>query len=123
MTLSNIKQTIMFQTDNDQNDLGDFMPFLLAYINEGYDRLLYVWKQIHVEADTDYPPLSSDSDTPGLPWWAHSGIVDYATWMIYRNGNGMKQQRGLAYRSAYQEVRNRLIEDNKTGDKIINIPR
>lgn len=123
MTLNEIKQAVMFQTDNDRADLGDFMPFLLGYINEGYDRLLYVWKKEHVQPGTEYEPLTNDADQPVLPLWAHNGIVDWATYMIYRNGNGMKQQRGMAYRSSFQEIRARLIDDNITGKKIINIPR
>lgn len=122
MTLSEIKEAVMFQTDNDRADLGDFMPFLIAYINEGYDRLLYAWKAEHLKPDTDYPPLMYDQDKPQIPAWAHNGIVDWATWMIYRNGNGARQNRGGIYRSSFQEIRGRLIDDNITGHKIINIP-
>ena len=116
MTLSDIKEAVMFQTDNDRNDLGDFLPFLIAYINEGYDRLMYAWKQEHPQ------PLIQDADRPEIPVWAHNGIVDWATYMIYRNGNGLKQQRGMAYLNMYQSIRARLIDDNITGKKFINIP-
>lgn len=122
MTLNEIKQAVMFQTDNDRDDLGDFMPYLLGYINEGYDRLLYVWKKKHVQPGTDYPPLTLDADQPVLPLWSHNAIVDWATYMIYRNGNGMKQQRGMAYRSSFQEIRARLVGDGQAGNKFINIP-
>jgi len=122
MTLNEIKQAVMFQTDNDRDDLGDFMPYLLGYINEGYDRLLYVWKKKHVQPGTDYPPLTFDADQPVLPLWSHNAIVDWATYMIYRNGNGMKQQRGMAYRSSFQEIRARLVGDGQAGNKFINIP-
>lgn len=124
MTLREIKDAIMFQTDNDRDDLGDFMPFLLGYINEGYDRLVYVWKHEHVLPDSeDYPPLTYDEDIPNLPLWSHNAIVDWATWMLYRNGNGAKQQRGMAYRNSFYEVRARLVDDNMSGNKIINVPR
>ena len=123
MTFSEIKEAVMFQTDNDRNDLGDFLPFLHPYINEGYDRLLYAWKQQHLKMDDEtYVPLIQDSDTPQIPQWAHNGIVDWATWMIYRNGNGAKQQRGLYYRNNFNEIRNRLIGDGRTGNRFINIP-
>ena len=56
MTLNEIKQAVMFQTDNDRDDLGDFMPYLLGYINEGYDRLLYVWKKKRPKTDIILPP-------------------------------------------------------------------
>lgn len=117
MNLGAIKEAVMFQTDNDRADLGDFMPFLLSYINEGYDRLMYVWKHEH-----PYPLLVHDADQPQLPEWAHNALVDWATYMIYRNGNGMKQQRGMAYLSSYNSIRGRLVDDNITGRKIINIP-
>ena len=40
MTLAEIKNLIMFQTNNDKDDLGDYLPYLMDYINEGYDRLV-----------------------------------------------------------------------------------
>ena len=39
MNLADIKSAIMHQTNNDADDLGDFLPYLVDYINEGYDRL------------------------------------------------------------------------------------
>lgn len=36
MNLLEIKNMVMFQTNNDADDLGDFLPYLEDYINEGY---------------------------------------------------------------------------------------
>ena len=121
MTLSDIKESVMFQTDNDQADLGDFMPFLLSYINEGYDRLLYVWNHEHLKTDTDFPPLLQDNDVPVIPQWAHQAICDWATWRIYENGNGSRQNRGAAFRNSFFETRGRLLD--ATGSNFINIPK
>ena len=95
----------MFQTNNDADDLGDFMPFLMDYINEGYDRLVYAWDKQHVATDSeDYPPLYGDEDVPNLPEWAHRALADWATWLVYRNGNPQKQQRGYAYRESFERM-------------------
>ena len=59
MTVSEIKNEIMFQTNNDTDDLGDFLPYLMDYINEGYDRLVYAFAQVHLKADTDYVNIRS----------------------------------------------------------------
>ena len=36
MTVGEIKNAVMFQTNNDTDDVGDFLPYLMDYINEGY---------------------------------------------------------------------------------------
>lgn len=119
MTVSEIKNTVMFQTNNDADDLEDYMPYLLDYINDGYDRLMYAYEKKHV---TDF--LSADTDTPALPEWAHAALADWATWLIYRNGNPQKQQRGYTFRSSFEEIRVKLVEAGK-GDieYFFNIPR
>ena len=133
MTLSAIQEQIMFQTNNDADDLGDYTPHINDYINEGYDRIVTVWDSQHVPS-TEYPALSADSDEPKLPDWIHRYIADWATWLIYRNGNPQKQNRGMAYRSAFEELLNRLNgmggknglnEDGsqKKYKNFINIPR
>ena len=33
MTLGQIKSLVMFQTNNDSEDVGDFMPALTEYVN------------------------------------------------------------------------------------------
>ena len=136
MNLLEIKNMVMFQTNNDADDLGDFLPYLEDYINEGYDRLTVVYAGEHVSIDSDlYLPLTHDKSSPELPDWAHRAIADYATWLIYRNGNVQKQNRGQQYRAAFEEVLSRLqgmSVDAETGlrtvlgnkvKKFINIPR
>lgn len=109
MTLSEIQAQIMFQTNNDADDLGDFTPHIDDYINEGYDRIMFVWDHQHVPSE-DYPRLADGEDVPGLPGWIHRYIADWATWLIYRNGNPQKQSRGMAYRESFLELLSRLAD-------------
>lgn len=133
MTLSEIQEQIMFQTNNDADDLGDYIPHINDYINEGYDRIVIIWDNKHVPC-TDYPKMEKDADVPNLPEWIHRYIADWATWLIYRNGNPQKQNRGLAFRSSFEEMlgklsdqggKNGLDEDGnpKRYRNFINIPR
>jgi len=109
MNLGELKNTVMFQTNNDADDLGDFLPYLTDYINEGYDRLVYAFCGEHVSQDSDgYPPLKNDKTAPELPEWAHHAIADWATWMVYRNGSAPKQSRGLRFREAFEQAESRL---------------
>ena len=110
MTLAEIKNQIMFQTNNDEEDVVDYLPHLVDYINDGYDRLVKVWTKSHTPQE-DYPRLSEDTDEPNLPVWTHRAICDWATWLMYRNGNPQKQQRGMAYRSAFEEVLAKLLDE------------
>lgn len=102
MTLGEIKDQIMFQSNNDAEDIEDYLPHLVDYINEGYDRLMSAWAGNHVPEA--YDRLEFDTDEPELPEWTHRALCDWATWLIYRNGNPQKQQRGMAYRNAFEEV-------------------
>ena len=109
MNLADIKSAIMHQTNNDADDLGDFLPYLVDYINEGYDRLAYAYAGQHVSSDSsDYTPLKNDRSTPNLPEWLHRSIADWATWLVYRNGNTQKQNRGFAYRNYFLEIEAKL---------------
>lgn len=102
MTLKEIKEQVMFQTNNDAEDLGDFMPALNDYINEAYDRLVSVWAKAHVSEESDkHFPLTSNGDEPMVPAWTHRYLADWATWLVYRNGNPQKQQRGYAFRESF----------------------
>ena len=102
MTLGEIKEQVMFQTNNDAEDVGDFLPALKDYINEGYDRLVKVWAKAHAGSGAqEWPILDADTDVPNTPDWTHRFIADWATWLVYRNGNPQKQQRGYAYREAF----------------------
>ena len=133
MTLGEIKDQVMFQTNNDPEDVGDYLPHLVDYINEGYDRLMNAWYRNHVPTDT-YDRLEIDPDEPELPEWTHRALADWATWLIYRNGNPQKQQRGYAYREAFERVLSRIADEggadglNEDGTrkiykKFFNIPR
>ena len=119
MTLDAIRAQVMFQTNNDREDLPDFEPHLLDYINEGYDLLVLNFTGEHVRTDSDdYPPLGvehigADGEpyvpiTPNLPEYAHRALADYATYMVYRNGNAVKQNRGMAFYSAFLQVASQL---------------
>lgn len=138
MTLGEIKNMVMFQTNNDADDLGDFLPYLKDYINDGYDRLVLAFSNQHAGQDSeDYPPLNKDKEIPNLPDWVHHSIADWATWLIYRNGNAQKQSRGYQFREAFERVESKLRgmtaaekgladagSDKSGGGKYIyNIPR
>ena len=123
----------MHQTNNDADDLGDYLPHLNDYINEGYDLITIVWDSKHVPSE-DYPRLTEDDDQPNLPLWIHRYIADWATWLIYRNGNPQKQQRGRAYWQSFEEMLTKLSDGggkngfNEDGSirkyrNFINIPK
>lgn len=101
MTLTEIRNRVLFQTNNDADDLGDFQPHIEGYINEGYDLLTMAYDKQHVGTD-EYPTLALASDTPTLPDWLHPALADYASYMIYRNGNALKQNRGMAFWQMFQ---------------------
>ena len=103
MTLAEIKAQIMFQTNNDEEDIGDYLPHVVDYINDGYDRLVKVWTKNHIP-NNEYEPLQYDMDEPMLPEWLHRYICDWATWLVYRNGNPQKQQRGRAYYESFMLI-------------------
>ena len=133
MTLSEIKNQVMFQTNNDADDLGDYEPHINDYVNEGYDRIIYVWDHMHVPSE-EYPRLEQDTDVPNIPEWIHRYLCDWATWLVYRNGNPQKQNRGMAYRANFEVLlsdivsaggKNGLNEDGsqRKFDRFVNIPR
>ena len=132
MTFAEIKNQIMFQTNNDEEDIDDYLPHVDDYVNDGYDRLVKVWTKSHTPQE-DYPRLVNDDDVPNLPEWTHRALCDWATWLVYRNGNPQKQQRGLYFRTAFEEVLAKLSDEgglaglnedgtNKRYNKFINIP-
>ena len=126
MTVAELKNLVMHQTNNDVDDLGDYLPYLMNYINEGYDLLLYARDKTHI-SDDPLLKLVDDTDEPDLPLWTHKAIADWATWLVYRNGNPQKQQRGYAFRSAFLEVSSLLTEQGADGSgsrvkKFTNIP-
>lgn len=135
MNLLAIKEMVMHQTNNDADDLGDYMPYLEDYINEGYDRLVVIYAGVHVDENSEvYTPLTHDKSIPELPAWTHRAIADWATWLCYRNGNTQKQSRGYQYRNSFTEVESKLrsmgVDENglrtvesSTKKYIVNIPR
>ena len=134
MTLGEIKEQVMFQTNNDSDDVGDFLPALTDYINEAYDRLVKVWAKAHVsEASREWFPMTVNSDEPMTPEWTHRYLADWATWLVYRNGNPQKQQRGMAYRESFMSMLSTIADEggadglNEDGSQkryknFINIP-
>ena len=110
MTLAEIKAQIMFQTNNDAEDIEDYLPHVVDYINDGYDRLVKVWTKSHAP-QKEYPFLVADEDEPNLPEWLHRYICDWATWLIYRNGNPQKQQRGRAYYESFMMILSQIADE------------
>ena len=110
MTFTEIKDQVMFQTNNDAEDIEDYLPHVNDYINEGYDRLVKAWVKNHIP-QADYPKLEDDGDEPMLPDWTHRAIADWATWLVYRNGNPQKQQRGMQYKFAFEEILARIADE------------
>ena len=118
MNLAEIKNEVMFQTNNDEDDLQDFLPYLNDYINEGYDRLVYAFAHTHASNDSEqYPLMKVDKAQPNLPSWTHRYIADYATWLVYRNGNTQKQSRGQRYLQRFEEIERQLssMSDEQKG--------
>jgi len=134
MTMLEIQEQVMFQTNNDADDLGDYLPHVDDYINEAYDRIAIVWDHQHVPSEA-YPRLTEDTDIPNLPEWLHRYIADWATWLVYRNGNPQKQQRGRAYWQHFMDMLSSLADgggkngiDESDGSQkqyrnFINIPK
>ena len=105
MTLGKIKEQIMFQTNNDADDLPDFEPHIADYVNEGYNILVYAYYEKHVgHAEDEIKPLEGADDEPQLPEYAHRALADYGTYMVYRNGNSVKQNRGMAFYSMFMDI-------------------
>ena len=110
MTLLELKEQVMFQTNNDPEDVEDYLPHVDDYINEGYDRLIKVWDKAHIYTEA-YAPLREDTDEPITPKWTHRYLADWATWLVYRNGNPQKQQRGYAYQNSFEEMLAKVADE------------
>ena len=120
MDLSALRQQVMFQIGGDAEDVQDFLPYLTDYLNEGYDRLVMAAYGRHVGED-ETEPLRHERSSPELPAWTHRAIADWATWLICRNGNVQRQNRGLAFRRAFEDVEGRL-RAGRSGRYICHIP-
>lgn len=123
MTVSELKNRIMYQTGNDGEDVSDHLPWVLEYLNEAYDKLCIIFAKEHVGGEA-FPKLVADSDVPKLPEWVHYALADFATWCIYRNGNVQRQQRGMRYLASYEEAVVALRHDpaQKKAKNFFNIP-
>lgn len=132
MTFKEIKDQVMFQTNNDADDLEDYLPHVNDYVNEGYDRLIKAWAKNHVPVG-EFPKLVYDEDIPAIPYWTHRALADYATWLVYRNGNPQKQQRGQYFLRGFNDVLTTISDEGgldglnpdgtrKRFNRFINIP-
>ena len=111
MTFGEIKDQIMFQTNNDAEDIEDYLPHVNDYINDGYDRIVKVWTRSHHIPADEYPRLENDDDVPNVPEWTHRALCDWATWLVYRNGNPQKQQRGRAYYESFMMILSQIADE------------
>ena len=117
MRLKAIKDLCMFQFNMDGDDASEYLPFLVTYINEGYDKFVRAWTGGRHAGGLDYPLLAEDNDVPLIPERYHKPLTDWATWCLYRNGNSAKQQRGFQYRTAFEEaLAEMLSEGGEKGD-------
>lgn len=109
MTLKELREAVLFETNNDADDLGDFEPHLTDYLNEGYDRLVSAFYGEHVGPESDrFAPLRHEKSTPETPEWTHRAIADWAAWLVYRNGSAQKQTRGLMFKTAFEDALSRV---------------
>ena len=116
MTVKECKDFIMHQfMSMEPEDVQAYLPHLMIYLNEGYDKLVYAWANEHA-GHTDFPMLKEDSQTPNIPERYHKALCDWATWCMYRNGNAQKQQRGYEYRRAFEEA---LAEMENSGGEAV----
>lgn len=120
MTVREILDRVMFQTNNDVEDVEEYLPYLITYVNEGYDILTEAFTGEHL-ADELFLTEEHEDDVPALPLWSHPAIADYATWLVYRNSNPAKQQRGMAFLQAFQQVRGRLEAASFKGGRFYNV--
>lgn len=119
MTVEELESRVIFQTNNDEDDLDDYLPYLCDYLNEAYDQLLFALSGEHLEADAY---LKLDSDTPELiPIWAHPALADFATWRIYRNSNPTKQQRGMQFLQSFNLIKAQVQESALRGVQFYNM--
>lgn len=122
-----IKDFIMHQfMDMEPEDVREYLPYLMVYVNEGYEKLVHAWAKVHVGSN-DFPRLVSDNDVPAIPERYHKLLCDWATWCMYRNGNAQKQNRGQAYLYAFQdgiaEILNsggEAVQGDEDGDGLVD---
>jgi hypothetical protein len=62
----------------------------------------------HETSEIEYAALRDEADVPALPEWSHWAIADYATYLLYRNGNLQRQQRGIPFLRDFNDMLARL---------------
>ena len=122
MNLQELKEQVLFQIGSDLEEMEEALPFLVRFLNDGYDRLAMVCFGRHVSMDDPVlTPLSHDRAVPAVPVWAHGAIADWASWMLYRSGGASRQSRGYVFKSAFEETEKKLRLEKQT-KQFINIP-
>lgn len=86
------------------------MPAIDGYVNAGYDQILYAFTQLHIDMGTVFVSLKNGKDVPLVPDWTHDAIADYATYLMYRNGNTQKQSRGQMYLQNFRDIYDKCFE-------------
>lgn len=100
MTFEAMMQRAIFQYNADWDDYEDYAPHVDAYVNDGYDQVLYALTKYHLDDVPVFHTLDAVEDAqnePKVPQWTHLPICDYATYLLYRNGNPQKQSRGREF--------------------------
>lgn len=123
MRFGEIRDMVMTQSGNDPSDSSEYEPALSQYINEGYGNLLYEYshERISTAQGAQYPYLKNEMDVPILPEYLHRPIADYATYLIYRNGNISKQQRGNSFYAQYMKALGDARSDSMRGMKFTHL--
>lgn len=116
MTFANIRDMVMFQSGNDTADYPEFEPALTEYINEGYAIL-----QREISRAEEIHRMLAGNDEPRLPETLHRAIADYGTYMIYRNGNAARQNRGVPYYQMFQQAITDYKAHSISGRAFINL--
>lgn len=113
MTFEQMMQRAIFQYNADWDDYEDYAPHVDAYVNDGYDQVLHALTKYHLDDLPVFPTLEAEADAevePKVPQWTHLPICDYATYMLYRNGNPQKQQRGQEFLRNFMKCLSRCEE-------------
>lgn len=100
MTAEMLAIRVLQQCNLDTDDLQEYGEQIIAYLNDGYERLYHKWYDRYMPEEKRF---MSFSDSPDLPKRMHLAIADWATWLMYRNGNVSKQNRGVAFKIAFED--------------------
>jgi hypothetical protein len=116
-----MKMRCMAQFGADAEDLREFLPEVEGYLNAAYNIASHLKNKKFVGGGADeVPRLAADTDIPDLPEWVHEYLCDYATYLIYRNGNQARQQRGIPFLTRWQECL-ALIAKSDVPDRFRNL--